>query len=311
MPSDIWVITSYFNPCRYRTRRENYDLFRAHMDGSGAQVFVVELASETGAFELPAHGPGLRIRGGGRLWQKERMLNLAVERLPPACTKVVWIDCDVMFERPGWLESASAALERFAVIQPFSEVVRLPRGIRQAVSGAALPPGSAVQESFAAAFARDPSLARNGVFAEHGHTGFAWAARRGLVETPRLYDACLTGSGDHLMAHVFAGALQSPCIAAMIGEGHAYARHFARWAQAMDSACKGRLGHLPGRLFHLWHGDEENRRYRDHNTAFRSFGFDPERDIRTGAEGLWEWAGASQNMRDWAAEMFQSRREDG
>ncbi|MEM7668591.1 MAG: hypothetical protein AAF317_05485 [Pseudomonadota bacterium] len=311
MPSDIWVITSYFNPCGYRTRRVNYDVFREHISASGAPIFLVELATETGDFELPAPDYGLRIRDSGLLWQKERMLSVAVERLPPQCKKVVWIDCDVIFENPDWLESTSAALEEYAVIQPFAEAVRLPRGARQVAWGAEVPRGSAVQESFGAAFARDPSLARNAPFVAHGHTGLAWAARRDLLEDPGLYDACLTGSGDHLMAHVFAGALQSPCIPAMIGKGHAYAGHFARWADAMHDVCKGRLGHLPGRLFHLWHGDEENRRYRQHNTAFRAFDFDPERDIRKGAEGLWEWADASREMRDWAREMLQSRKEDG
>jgi hypothetical protein len=311
MQTDTWVVTSYFNPCRYRTRRENYDTFREHIAASGAEVFLVELATEAGEFELPPPEHGLQIRDGSHLWQKERILNVAIDRLPGDCTKVVWLDCDVIFENPDWLAWTSETLERCAVLQPFTESVRMPRGQRSVAAGASMPVGSLVQESFAAAFARDPALSRNAPFFAHGHTGFAWAARRNVLAGPRLYDACLTGSGDHLMAHVFAGVLGSPCIPAMIGEGHAYSRHFARWAASMHEVCKGRLGHVPGRLFHLWHGDEQNRRYRVHNTAFRTFDFDPDRDIRPGAEGLWEWADASKEMRAWAVDMLESRKEDG
>ena len=305
---DTWIVTSYFNPCRYRTRRENFELFAANLRAIGAKLFVVELAIEGGAFELPLPTHGLRIMCGSKLWQKERMLNLAIERLPSDCRKVVWLDCDLMFEDPNWLVSTSQALETYAVLQPFSECIRLEQGEKPQTVTTPYPESC---ESFARAYARDPRLSQTAPFAAHGHTGFAWAARRDIFDEVGLYDACLTGSGDHLMAHVFAGALQSPCIGAMLGDGHAYARHFQLWAKKMDKQCAGNLGHIEGRLFHLWHGNEENRRYRDHNTVFRSFDFDPARDIKIGLEGLWEWTETAGGMQDWAETMLQSRREDG
>jgi hypothetical protein len=305
---DTWVITSYFNPYRYRTRRENFELFATSLQEICANAFVVELATDGGTFELPEPKHGLRIKSGSSLWQKERMLNLAIERLPADCTKVVWLDCDLIFEDGSWLASVSKALETYSVIQPFSECIRLEQGETPQTAAIPYPEGA---ESFARAYARNPDLSRTAPFAIHGHTGFAWAARRDVLARVGLYDACLTGSGDHLMAHVFAGALQSPCIAAMIGEGHAYALHFRHWAEKMHTQCAGNLGYVEGRLFHLWHGDEKNRRYRNHNTSFRSFDFDPARDIMIGSEGLWEWTESAGAMKDWAEEMLRSRKEDG
>jgi hypothetical protein len=305
---DIWVITSYFNPYRYQTRRKNFDLFAAHLREIDAKLFVAEMAVEGGTFELPLSMHGLRITSGSTLWQKERMLNLAIERLPPDCRKIVWLDCDLIFEDRNWLASASQALETYPVIQPFSECTRLDQNETPQSATLACPDSA---ESFAKAFGRNPSLAHTAPFATHGHTGFAWAARRDVLAGVGLYDACLTGSGDHLMAHVFAGALHSPCISAMIGDDHAYARHFHFWAERMHKRCAGNLGYLEGRLFHLWHGDEKNRRYRDHNTAFRSFDFDPDRDIKIGPEGLWEWTETAGAMKGWAEDMLQSRKEDG
>jgi hypothetical protein len=236
------------------------------------------------------------------------MLNLAIAGLPSDCRKIVWLDCDLIFEDRNWLTKTSHALETYAVVQPFSECIRLEQDERPQLAGKLYPESC---ESFARAYKRNPQLSRAAPFAEHGHTGFAWAARREIFDDIGLYDACLTGSGDHLMAHVFAGALQSPCIAAMIGEGHAYAHHFQLWAENVHQRCAGNLGYIEGRLFHLWHGNDENRRYRDHNTAFRAFDFDPVRDIRIGAEGLWEWTETAGVMQEWAQSMLQSRKEDG
>jgi hypothetical protein len=39
------------------------------------------------------------------LWQKERLLNLALQRLPEHCTKVVWLDADTFFTNPNWVRA--------------------------------------------------------------------------------------------------------------------------------------------------------------------------------------------------------------
>jgi len=168
-----------------------------------------------------------------------------------------------------------------------------------------------IAESFASVYARDPWPSRNDHYFVHGHTGFAWAARREVLDYCGLYDACLTGSGDHLMAHAFAGALNSPCIPAMIGSGHKYEAHFRQWAEKLDNLVKGSLGCVDGRVLHLWHGEKFDRQYRQRNQEFKTFDFDPDRDIRRDGNGLWEWREAPATMRTWANEMFISRNEEG
>src|SRR5208282_4620990 len=61
------------------------------------------------------------------LWHKERLLNLALRRLPPTCRYVAWLDCDVVFTRHDWAEGAREALERNALIQPFRVLRDVPR----------------------------------------------------------------------------------------------------------------------------------------------------------------------------------------
>jgi hypothetical protein len=303
--SDFCVITSYFNPARYKTKRRNFDAFMDGMAKVGADVRVVELAFGDDDFELDAADNILQFRGTDIMWQKERLLNVAVSRLPESCTKLGWFDADLIFKEPDWLERTSDALEEFMVVQPFSHAVRLNRDNEDDGSGL-------LYESFASQFVRDPRPARTALFNLHGHTGFAWAARRQFVTEVGFYDACLTGSGDHLMAHAFAAAVaRSPCMPHMIGPSPAYGQHFVRWAVKARDFVGGKLGVVPGRILHLWHGDLGDRRYAQMNRQFMGFGFDPDAHIRIGSDGLWEWSGAPPHMRQWAIDMFEIRNEDG
>ena len=309
MVTDTWIITCYFNPCRYLTKKYNFDVFAARLKSSRANLLVVEMALEDGEFELGEEHQVIRVRGAGVMWQKERMLNIAIANLPSSCTKVAWLDCDLLFEDEDWLQASSEMLDRCWVVQPFASCVRLPRGdLTYRGRGQE---DQTVTESFAAAFARDPSLARDAPYRDHGHTGYAWAARRELLDACGLYDACLTGSGDHLMAHAFAGTPHSPCIPATIGADGPYAAHFARWAAKVDRMAGGSLGHVPGRVLHLWHGAVTDRRYYWRNQEFKTLGFDPDRHLRLEPSGLWGWGEAPARIREWASELFVSRNEDG
>ena len=125
--SDFCVITSYFTPERYRTKRQNFDAFIKGMANAGARVLVVEQAFGDDPFELDAGENVLQVRGGDVMWQKERLLNVAVAQLPNSVTKVGWFDADLIFKEPDWLERTSRALDEFMVVQPYSHAVRLNR----------------------------------------------------------------------------------------------------------------------------------------------------------------------------------------
>lgn len=309
MVQDTWVISCYSNPLGYRTRRENFSRFAESLTKQRCNLLIVEMADPDGQFELDEQRYNcVRVRGNGLIWQKERMLNLALQHLPPECRKVVWADCDIIFESPDWLSQTSAALDNHVVVQPFDNSVRLPYGHLQYLGETQ--EDSGVTESFASCYARDPAISRNEVYKNHGHTGYVWAARRDFLEACGLYDVCITGSNDHLMAHVFAGTLSSACIPKMIGEGHAFARHFERWAQKADAICQGRLGVVQGMVLHLWHGSLANRRYYSRNQEVKELDFDPDRDLQLDANGLWVWAESASHLRSWSEAFFQSRHED-
>src|SRR5690242_12714716 len=119
-PRALWAITSYFNPIHYRSRRSNYHLFREQLN---LPLVAVELSFD-GHFELTSDDAEILIQksGGDVMWQKERLLNIAMANLPTECQSVVWIDCDVVFQRTDLAEQILRELERAPLVQLFSLV---------------------------------------------------------------------------------------------------------------------------------------------------------------------------------------------
>jgi hypothetical protein len=303
--ADLCVVTAYFNPAGFQSKRRNFDLFRERIAAAGIPFVAVECALGDRPFELPP-GPGIRqVRGQDVMWQQERLLNVAIAELPDACGKIAWLDADLLFENPDWAVDTAARLDEFPVVQLFDRAVRLPRDATDDDDAGDRYPG------FAAVYAREPQRLLAGDFAAHGHTGFAWAARRDVLAGRGLYDACIAGSGDHMMAHAFCGDWTSACVDRIIGAANRHRRYFADWCRTVYPRVRARVGCVPGTVLHLWHGEVRDRRYVDRNRELAEFGFDPTTDIRVGHSGSWEWASRKPRLHRWAADYFGRRREDG
>src|SRR5262245_44135836 len=167
---DFWIVASYFNSAGFRSKLANFELFRERIERSGLSLLTIECAFGDRPFELASQANVLHMRGRDVMWQKERLLNVAMAALPPECKKVAWLDADILFERSDWAVAASKMLDEFPVLQLFDHVVRLPRGQVEFVGD------GDTWESFASVCHRDPQLLLRGDFAAHGHSGFAWAA---------------------------------------------------------------------------------------------------------------------------------------
>jgi hypothetical protein len=300
----LGILTCYFNPCRYRSKLRNYRLFRESLKASGIPCLTVECRAPWACSDLSEFDDVHTVVARDVMWQKERLINLAIARAPVEWRALAWLDCDILFENRNWAVEAVRQLDAHAVVQLFSKVQRLPRGEtwgrkdRRTWSG------------FAAA-AQNPESLPTRSFARHGLVGFAWAARREILIEHGLYDACIGGGGDHAMAHVFAGEPTSACLDQTLGCDASRLEHFARWAREIEHSVQGRLSHVPGTLFHLWHGEIADRAYHSRHRELAALNFDPFTDLRIGEGGCWEWASDKLDLHLWAAQYFANRKEDG
>jgi hypothetical protein len=300
--SVIWAITSYFNPVGYRRRLVNYRIFRERL---GLPLVAVELRGRNG-FELGSDDADILIRltEGDMLWQKERLLNIALRALPADCDAVVWTDCDVIFEEDAWTQRAAALLDRFALVHPFQDAVYLPPEWQP---GDPVPPAGARS---VAAFVADGVPPADCVThrepAGNGKPGLAWMARREILDRHGFYDACITGGGDS----AFVAAAYGCCevLADLFAMNAPWRRHYAAWGQGFHGSVAGRVATVPGRIYHLWHGARTNRQYLERHAGLVTF--DPVVDVAARSDEAWRWNSDKPELHAFLRNYFSARRED-
>ncbi|HZS43549.1 MAG TPA: hypothetical protein VFC63_00485 [Blastocatellia bacterium] len=302
---DLWVIVSYFNPLNYRTRRFNYEVFVGALERSGLNYLTVECAFEGQQFSLPNSSRVIKVRSNSVLWQKERLLNLAVSWLPRSCQYVAWIDCDLLFTNSDWTIRTVSLLNDFPVVQLFERCIRLPQDhLWYQGEGN-------ICQSFASITSRDQTTLHSGRFDDHGHTGYAWAARRDILDSCGLYEYAIAGSGDHYMAHAIFGDFAGICIRRMMFDNPSLLLHFRDWATKFYKETDNRIAAVSGDVLHLWHGDIENRQYLLRHRELAEYNFNPFTDIKALPGRPLEWNTNNEALKNWFSNYFESRREDG
>lgn len=300
---DLWVITTYYNPCQYKTRRKNYDIFERSMLEAGIPLVTVECSFD-GSYELPESQHVLQVASDSVLWQKERLLNLAASWLPPWVRYVAWIDCDVLFENERWAVDAVELLKKHQVVQLFETANRLDKHGKDTS-----PPD--LSKSFSSVTAKDPCCALGHQrYDMHGHTGYAWAMRRELFDEVGLYEHAVSGSADHFMAHAIYNDYGF-CIENALKRDEKQIKHLKEWGEAFYARVQGNLGTVPGQLKHLWHGELAERRYFLRMHEITDLGFDPYVDVDAAPGRPLAWKTNKPKLHQYFVDYFKSRREDG
>lgn len=238
----MWTITSYYNPIGYRRRLANYRLFRANL---GVPLVTVELSFD-GGFELAEDDSDILIQlsGGAVLWQKERLLNLAVKAVPAGVNNIAWLDCDVILQRADWIDEAKRQLDEFNVVQLFSDAIHLDREDYEKKSthenGHAVVPGVASLPNARDLLAQRKLSSKKVRF----NPGLAWAANRTLIEDHGFYDAAIVGGGDSLMAFAMYG--RPDVLVERFALGTTRQRHYLKWAIPFISRWPSASAMFPG-----------------------------------------------------------------
>lgn len=269
------AITTYFNPCGYRRLGDNYARFAAGISQAGVSLWTAEMALDDDPFQLPESPQTLRIRGcreRHQLWQKERLLNLLIERLPADVDAVAWIDADVLFLNPDWPAATCQALSRLAVVQLFEDAYTLyPAGRLEFI-----------KRSTGWCYVHERQRFAN---FDYSHPGFAWAARADWLRRCKLDELHITGGADCLMVKGMANC--TLYIERWMTPG--WLGSLERWAAATRQAVGGAFGYVPGSIQHLFHGTRENRRYADRWTYLTEHDYEPAADVAQDATGLLAW----------------------
>jgi len=307
LPGTMWGITTFFNPAGYKNKYENYKIFRQNIKKQGLKLLVVELSFKKDSFEL-MHTDGdivIKVFGNTKniMWQKEAMLNIALDSLPPKCDKFVWLDGDIVFQDNGWVTETKRLLEKYRVVQPYTLSVMMKKGQNiDRIKPNELKFGDSVnRKRYGYAYTRTNLHDRT------GHPGLAWAARRSLFKDIKLYDKMILGSADVVISDSFYSShlnikrefYSYPLIADM-----------KEWIAHSFEKVEGSVFYGTGIVLHLWHGNPKKRQYMERNLILRKNDFNPKRDMIKNHAGIWQWKSKKKDMISYVKSYFFLRNEE-
>jgi hypothetical protein len=294
----FWVITSYFNGKGDERRLRCFRKFAQALRRQRVKLCVVEVGAT-----LPVDACdliSLHVRlcpEDTEIWCKEALLNIALKRLPPECSKVCWMDADIEFRDPRWANKCSELLNTHRVVQPHTAFVFMEEGEE---------PEPKVDErryhpSFVAeAKRRNQGINRRPINFHKFHPGHAWAARRAdLDAVGGFFPWCILGHGDIVMATGFYGhratMLHLWDRKSVLG---VYTKHWSpalklraqRWQAEAQKVFQGNIGapDTPTIAFHHWHGSAESRKYGERGKLLSDYS--PHRDTLILESGVLAWS---------------------
>lgn len=263
--SEAIIISCYFNPQNSPYRLQAFLQFYDSIKHLNHKIIECVIGDSTP--QLDENENIERLYTPNLLWHKESLLNKIISELPSKYKYIFWVDADVMFSNKNWLVDGVKQLKTANIIQPFEYCVHLDKGQKE--NEIDIPywknfvtdpqhRHKKLWRSFCANYVESPELSANENYDVHGHVGFAWGARREVLDMVPLYDKALIGGGDHIIAHAAAGQIPHKCITKSFTDN---IDEVLDWSRKFFSVVKGEIGYVPGNLYHIWHGHIENRQY--------------------------------------------------
>lgn len=224
------VVTSFFNPCNYTNIYNNYLIFASNIQ-TNADLFTIEL-SFNNRFAINSENT-IHINGTSKniCWQKEALLNILIQSLPKEYTDVAWVDCDILFNENHWVDKLFTSLDKYKVVQIFSNVYKTN------IDGNSVNNRSAVS-----------------MFPNVGEFGFAWAARREVLDEIQLLDNQIFGGADMVMASAF---MNRPSL--ISNSNYINNNTTKTWLAKATEIVNESVSYVDTNITHLYHGCENNR----------------------------------------------------
>jgi len=290
MNNDIAVISTFFNPLKYKNRYENYLKFQDFIYECGLKdhFYVSEVLYKNDE-PFINHKNILRFKTEDILWHKERALNLTVKTLPKQYTKVVWVDTDIIWSNINWWKEVIKLLEEYNIIQPFAYCKFLNSHFN-------------LDHTQMSIFHRLFRI-NNGLPTFHAiHYGGTMAYNRKYFECVELYDKDIIGGGDFISN---ISILKMP-----IDENvQAFDPELDSYIEKSGKYLENKYHYLDDSVYHLYHGQLHDRQYIKRYSILKNYIFNDmcEKDDN----GLYKFKSTvSQKIKSQFLDYFKTKNED-
>lgn len=263
--SDAIIISCFFNPMQSPYRIRAFHRFYNSIKHLNHKI--VECVIGNNKPQLKKSDNISHVYSDSLLWHKEALLNGIVKNLPKKYKYIFCIDADLLFTNRNWLREGVKELKRVNIIQPFEFGIHLDQdetepsfnpNLYRKVCHVASSRNPSMWKSFCSNYVDCPILGASKDYNTHGHVGFAWGARREVLDAIPLYDKALIGGADHIIAHAAAGQIPHACIDKSFTDDliSVYS-----WSHRFNAVVQGKIGYVQGDVYHIWHGDIDKRKY--------------------------------------------------
>ncbi len=198
-----------------------------------------------------------------KIFLKENLLNLAIDKHLNDVDHIFWIDNDVRFMDDNWHDKALQQFAKgFDVLQLFTSCHHLDANNAPLNSVASF------------VYAKQK-------YNRHGHCGFAWGmTKQTFVQLGGLYEYNIAGTGDAIMARSFIQekipSFAQSIISAEKFAYYPYSENHDMTIQNYYNKCKDlRTGYIEGEVYHNYHGELEKRNYIERYKIYENNKFDP------------------------------------
>lgn len=279
---DLAVGLVYFNAVKSKRLLMNYLYVAEKFKVSNIPFFTIEMYEES-----PEIADAIHLKTEFTLFQKERMCHLLEKRIPKSFTKLLFIDSDLIFDNPNWYNELSDKLDNFNIVQPFSKGVWLDITYKEVVK----------ERMPIVFYNKFGKLSMDGGIGGY-HPGFAWGFQREWFKKVGFFQQGVLGDGDTLSSTIWLDYTfeYRPFVKDAIME----------FKKSMDK--KPSICFLKGNIFHLWHGDQKKRQYRERRDIFKSIK-DIRDIIRVAPNGLYELT--DESLKPKIRKYFRNRDDDG
>ena len=305
MSKKLYVITCVFNPFKYKSRYDLYNKFKKYVEDSGAILYTIELSFDDNEFMVtsPDDPRNVQLNVSEPLWYKENLLNILMHRLPSNWRYMAWIDADVAFYRPDWVDATISELQHHKVIQMFTHAEDLNKSYESFQTHIGF-----VYAYNNKLFIDDSlTMAHEGVKGK-GHPGYAWAATREAIDNlGGLLDFPILGSADNHMSHALIGKIQNTFYNGMTDN---YKNMLLEYQRRCLKYVGDNIGYLKTTLVHYWHGSKKNRGYNTRWKILAENKFDPMYDLKKNSQGLYVITDDKPKLKNQIVKYFGSREED-
>jgi hypothetical protein len=301
----LYVVTTLFNPLRWKSRWKHFERFAQHVIDSGAVLYTIEVAfgeREPATDYAAQHGSRAFtdfredmiqanrwwcVRTDQEIWYKENAINRMVSRLPDSWKYVAWVDADVHWLSPKWVGETIQQLQHYKFLQMFSYAHDL--NPQYEIMGQ--------RPSFMRAYmdgtleklrGKDYGYYYYGKKGLGAWSGLAWAARReAWDEVGGLLDCCVTGAADWYMAWALVSKEPGDVLRVIPKGSHPnFTQRILDWEMLCIRNIRRDVGVMSGSIAHMFHGRKADRKYVDRSKLLATWQFDPIKDLRYDWQGL-------------------------